>query len=361
MRLLILGDAASVHTLKWVRSLTEQGVEIQLVSLYTNVEPGIQALVDAGKIHVHLGEQGYAGSFASRAFLRRVRFVRGMVRSWKPNVVHAYYASSYGLLGALSGARIYTISVWGSDVYAFPKRGEIFKRILSFSLGRASRVFSTSEAMAEETRKYTSTPLTVIPFGVDTDALAHPNRVLHTPFVFGTIKSLAPIYGIDVLIRAFDQVRRLADREVRLLLVGGGPQEAELKALARSLKMSGWVEFTGAVPHAQVQPCLERMDVFCALSREESFGVAIVEAMASGLPVVVSDAPGPAEIVSDGHDGYVVPRESVDAAAQAMLKLLEDETWNRFAGNAAQSARNKYHWPQNVQAQMDAYASLLEG
>ena len=151
LRVLLLADTTSAHTLKWAASLAEAGIDVVLVGLYAGMEPGIAALAEKGRIRCEPGEAGYDGSFLGRAFLRRVRRVRALVRTWQPDVVHAHYASSYGLLGALGSAgKPLMISAWGSDVYAFPRRGPLFKAVLRFSLSRAVHVFSTSEAILRE-------------------------------------------------------------------------------------------------------------------------------------------------------------------------------------------------------------------
>lgn len=359
MKVILLADAASSHTLKWVKGLLDHSVEVQVVSLYSDVEPGLAELADQNRITLHMGDASYHGSFASKAFYNRVMAVRRLIKVTQPDVVHAHYASSYGLLGALASPKNLAISVWGSDVYAFPKQSGIFKRILMFNLNRAQLVFSTSEAMASETRLYTKTPVEVIPFGVDTAAFKC-ERSTRTPFTFGTVKSLAPVYGIDTLLEAFALlVKKLKRDDLRLRIVGKGPEEDNLKELAERLEIGIWVDFTGAVAHDQVPAEFEKLDVFCALSREESFGVAIVEAMASGLPVVVSDAPGPSEIVQNGTQGFVVAKEDSHAAAEAMEKLLDNRVWDRCSGAAVKRATETYEWSLNVKAQVAAYERLV--
>lgn len=369
LRVLLLADTTSAHTLKWASSLAEAGLDVVLVGLYAGMEPGIAALTEAGRIRCEPGEAGYDGSFLGRAFLRRVRRVRALVRTWQPDVVHAHYASSYGLLGALGSAgKPLMISAWGSDVYAFPRRGPLFRAVLRFSLSRAVQVFSTSEAMAVVVRGLTRRPVAVIPFGVDTAGLARPGRQVRRepdgsarPFTFGTVKGLAEIYGSDVLVEAFAAVAARTEEPVRLRLVGDGPARAALETRVAALGLQERVAFAGAVPHAAVAAELDRMDAFCALSREESFGVAIVEALAAGLPVVVSDAPGPQEIVGGTGAGFVVRREAVEEAAEAMGRLLAEEVWAGCAEAAAPAARRRYHWPDQVAAQIQAYRALAPG
>jgi len=127
--------------------------------------------------------------------------------------------------------------------------------------------------------------------------------------------------GFDILIRAFRKVR---DHTVaKLLIVGDGEKKEELISFANSLKLQDDVVFLGM----QMNPFqfMRGAEVFCLASRYEGFGIVILEAMALGLPVVVTDCPsGPAEIVENGKYGLLVPPENVDALAGALTRILSD-------------------------------------
>ena len=128
------------------------------------------------------------------------------------------------------------------------------------------------------------------------------------------MKTLAATYGIDLLIQAFStlvadpllQADGLAQR-LRLLIVGDGPEYATLTSLAQTLGVSAVTTFAGVVPHCDVPAWLNRLDIYVAASRQESFGVAVLEASACGLPVVVSAAGGLPEVVRSGETGFIVP------------------------------------------------------
>ncbi|MFT7625376.1 MAG: glycosyltransferase involved in cell wall biosynthesis, partial [Myxococcota bacterium] len=146
----------------------------------------------------------------------------------------------------------------------------------------------------------------------------------------------------------------------RLRLVGDGPDLEDLHSLARALGVNQRVDFVGRVPHAMVPRELSQIDVYCALSREESFGVAIVEAMAGGRPVIVSDAPGPNEITENGAVGRVVPRGSHLEAAEAMLHLVQrPDEWERLSELGVAHARQHYEWHTNVEQQLEVYRQLV--
>src|SRR5690606_14690363 len=113
-------------------------------------------------------------------------------------ILHAHYATSYGLIGALSGFKPFVLSVWGADVYDFPRRSKLHKKLFQYNLKKADLILSTSEIMRNELKKYTAKEVLVTPFGVDTsvfckkDIAEKDNSVIN----IGTIKSLEEKYGI---------------------------------------------------------------------------------------------------------------------------------------------------------------------
>ncbi len=118
--------------------------------------------------------------------------------------------------------------------------------------------------------------------------------------------------------------------------------------------------FHGAVAHASIPRMLHRLDVFAALSRDESFGVAALEAGACGKPVVVSDAEGLAEVTLPGKTGLVVPREDVPAAADALVALAGDGELRASLGRAARAhVVEHYGWSHSLDRMIEAYRAVL--
>ena len=149
--------------------------------------------------------------------------------------------------------------------------------------------------MAEETKRFSSKPIYVIPFGVDTD-LFHPSdekNFSEKEIVIGTIKALEKVYGIDTLIKAF-KITVDNNKNINLnLIVGGGTLLHELNKLAEQPSISDKVTFVGRIDHKDVAlGYYNQIDVFANLSRQESFGVSVLEAMACAKPVVVSSVGG---------------------------------------------------------------------
>jgi len=352
MKLLLLAPASVIHTQRWVEALHERGVQLVLATQHD--EGAWRAPVGVRVVRLpHCGSAGY---------FRNVPALRRLLRDERPDLLSAHYASGYGTTASLAGFRPWLLSVWGSDVYDFPYEGQLQGWLLRRSLRQADAVASTSEAMAGQVRRLVPDigPVAVTPFGIDTDRFApQPPSLPHTHdgTVIGTVKTLAPKYGIDLLLRAFALVRAAADPSaaLSLVIVGDGPQRAELEALSRTLGIAADVRFVGAVAHAEVPLWLNRFDMYVAASRldSESFGVAVLEASACGLPVVVSDVGGLPEVVVQGETGSVVPREDVAALAQAIAQLVAaPELRRRFGAAGREWVLAHYGWQDSVDAML---------
>jgi len=346
-----LASADSIHTQRWVNEMEARGHEIHLLSQQAPMagyRPGVT-------LH-RLPIQGPAGYFLNAWRARRV------LSRIRPALVHAHYASGYGTLARLAGRRPCLLSVWGSDVTDFPTRSSLRRRLLTRNLRWPDRVAATSQALRDHAEAVvrTEAAIAITPFGVDCEAFRPAVEPRSGPLTLGTVKALAPQYGIDVLVRAFRIIVSECAEPVKLLIVGGGPEEARLRSQVAASGLTGAVEFAGAVPHAEVPGRLRRLDLFFCLSRWESFGVAAVEASACSLPVIVSDVGGLPEVVRDGRTGYVVPKDDARAAADRALRLIRDPDLRRTMGNAGRElVLAEYEWGRCADRMEALYGDLV--
>ncbi|MFH1215337.1 MAG: glycosyltransferase [Pseudomonadota bacterium] len=367
IKVLLLSDSSSVHTIKWARALFLSGVDVCVFGLnscpldtYTSF-PDVRVVsskIDADVIRASQGAIQKLQYFKVLPMLKRI------IKEFKPDIVHAHYATSYGLLGALCGFHPYILSVWGSDIFDFPNVSFAHRSLVTFNLMRADKILSTSHVMAIETRKYTGKAIEVTPFGIDL-AVFKPQSV-DSPFapediVVGTVKALEEKYGIEYLIRAFHQVRCWHPQlPLKLLIVGGGSLDSYLKGLASDLGLDDCVVFTGWVPYDDVPKYHNMLTVSVSVSNSESFGVAIIEASACEKPVVVSDVGGLPEVVEDGVTGIVVPPRDVTATASAIECLAMGEELRLKMGHAGRErVKRLYDWNANVSQMIDIYKGLI--
>ena len=366
MKILFLSDGSSIHTKRWVNSIVEKGVTIHLFSL----KPVNTAdYPDHDFTFTQFNLQKRFGGLSKLSYLKVLPELKKVIRDFKPDILHAHFATSYGLLGALSGFHPFILSVWGSDVFDFPKKSFLHKSILEYNLKKADRILSTSHVMAEETRIYTDKEIEVTPFGIDTVKFApeKAERAALTPFaeddiVVGTIKLLEEKYGINYLIEAFSIVsRKHPELPLKLLIVGDGSERKNLENLAEKLKIDEKVYFAGMADYSKVPYFHKIINIYAALSilDSESFGVAIVEAEGCGKPVVVSNVGGLPEVVEDGETGFVVEKKNAAAAAEKLEKLVLDAGLRGIMGKAGRERVIKlYDWSENVAQMMKIYNKI---
>jgi glycosyltransferase involved in cell wall biosynthesis len=165
--------------------------------------------------------------------------------------------------------------------------------------------------------------------------------------------------GVDVLVRAFAAIRDRPD--ARLRLVGSGDAIADLGELARSLGVADRVDFAGELRGDDLVAAMQEAAVAVLPSRSaaESFGMALIEAMACGTPVVGSDVGGIPYVITDGVTGLLVPPGDADALAAACRRILAD---GGFADRLAEAGRRHvtecYAWPPLMDRYLEAFRSF---
>ncbi len=355
MKLALLANRRSIHAVRWANAMAERGHDVHFLSMHG----GDDVLHERVRFH-SLFVPAPAGYFFNWLQLKII------LRTIQPDILHTHFASGYGTLGRLSRFHPCMLSIWGSDIYDFPEKSTLHQKIVSANLSAADIVCSTSHVMARYAREnYPKTgEISVIPFGIDTAGFGP--RVSGKPdglVTVGTIKSLASKYGIDILIRAFSIVKKeLNDSasNLRLLIVGSGPDRGALAALVKRLDIDSVTTFVEHVPHTEVPDYFAELDVYVAVSRRESFGVAILEASASGLPVVVSNVGGLPEVVIDHETGFIVQCEDVSSTAAAILRLVKDpELRSRMGSAGREYVQQRYEWRRNVAEMESVYFKLL--
>ena len=365
MRILLLSDLNSVHTIKWARSLAENGLEICIFGLskvhhsfYEN-HKNIQLCA----LGVDNSITGNSKTTAAKLrYLMAIPQVKELIRQFKPDIIHAHYATSYGLIGALCGFHPYVLSVWGADIFEFPHKSPLHRQLLKFNLKRADKILSTSHFMAKATGAYTPKPLEVTPFGIDLTTFR--SRKVEGPFgenaiVIGTVKGLEEQYGVEYLIKTFNILcTKHQNLPLKLLIVGGGSLEKPLKALVKELKLEDDTIFTGRVNYDLVPGYHNMLSIYVALSviDSESFGVAVIEASACEKPVVVSNVGGLPEVVEEGVTGFIIPPRKPEQTAEVLEKLIFDKDLRLKMGRAGRERVKKlYNWDENVKQMISIY------
>jgi glycosyltransferase involved in cell wall biosynthesis len=250
-------------------------------------------------------------------------------------------------------------TILGSDIYRgmqIPLAGGLARR----ALNGASRILALSRALAEaaQARGVNADRMTVIPLGVDCAAF-HPGDDRREKVILFA-GSLIERKGVRHLLAAIAELRA-SFPDYRLVLLGDGAQRAELEALAASLGIRQIVEFAGEQPPAAVAEWMRRAALFVLPSLEEGLGAVLLEASASGTPVVASKVGGIPEVITEGTGRLVMPGNPA-ALAEAIGGLLRKPDQLRAMGlRARERASSRFDWPQIAARILAEYSQALAG
>jgi glycosyltransferase involved in cell wall biosynthesis len=330
-KILLLADANSNHTRKWAIILQSQGNEITIFSLY----PILDSWNKENNISV---TSFFRSSKISRwkklFYIFAIYRIYTLISRVKPQIINAHYASSYGLLGALQMRNNLYLNFWGSDVFIFPKKNFLNLLILKWIIKRSTKVFSSSAIMTKEISLYTTKSVETINFGIDTqiykpkaDKIIDASQTIK----IAIIKSLEPIYRIDLAINALIWLQKNTSLDLELHICGGGSLEQDLRFISNDS-----IFFKGKIEQNEVPEFLRTMDIFLNTTEFESFGVSTIEAMACGVPVVAHNSGGSAEIIKHNVTGSLYTPNEVEQVANALLELINNPS---NAKNMAEQAQ----------------------
>jgi D-inositol-3-phosphate glycosyltransferase len=359
----------NVYLLRVARELGRLG---HIVDVYTRVHDARDAqLMDLGRnarvVHLEAGPyhetkaslQQYIPQFLES--LQEFRESEGI----NYDLVHSHYWLS-GLagmelsraLGVPHATTFHTLA--RAKMEARPAEDEPANRLAAESLVARSAdsiVVSTEQEKGDLGRLYqvSADRVDVVPAGVDLDLFkpmdkAEARRELgltESKIILSVSKRVEPLKGVDILISAIARLSDISD--TRLLVVGGDPgSDSELQrlmGLAADLGVSGSVTFTGAVEQPELPKYYSAADVFVMPSYYETFGLAALEAMACGTPIVASGAAGgPKSFIEEGTTGYLIPWPSLEPYAERLEQLLGDASLRERIGRAARAKALTMGW-----------------
>lgn len=340
--------------------LPQDRYRVLAVCIYNPGETG-EALRRAGIQVVDLAMRSKTDITVAGRLLR-------LLRSFRPDILHTHMFHA-NLLGRLVG-RLAGVPLVISTEHTMGQEGSVRRVLNRWTSPLAGRVVAVSQSVGDfavERIRIDPGRVVVIPNGIDLrryqtgpdprEARAKLGLPVEGPVV-GSVGTLRPVKGFDILLQAF---ARLAPHwpGAHLLIVGDGPEMKKLRALADILGLCDRVHFTGA--RTDVEQLLPALDVFVCPSHWEGLPLAVVEAMAAGLPVVATRVSSLTEVVAEGVTGLIVPPADPAALAHSLETLLEDPELRRRMGAAGrQRAQDHYTLERMVSQTEELYQALLQ-
>lgn len=332
---LIARELAKRHT---VTVLTSQAFGLPSESIEENVR--------IIRVPVFFRKQQAAANLASMlTFIPMgIRAGKALLRSSKYDVINTHFVLPSGPVGdaiARFGGIPNVLSLHGGDLYdpsksTSPHRHRILKLWIRRLLRRADVVVGQSTDTLGNMHTYYTPEINGvrIPLGIQRPCVQDASRREYgfsdDQILWVTIARLVARKAISQLIQI---VARLGDDRIRLLIVGTGPQEEELRAEARRRKVENQVIFLGYVEEEEKFRILGMSDLYVSTSQHEGFGLVFLEAMACGLPVVCYGHGGQTDFLVDGQNGFLLPLNDIEGFMNRCAVLMEDRELRRKMGD----------------------------
>ncbi|MBB3862435.1 PEP-CTERM/exosortase A-associated glycosyltransferase [Novosphingobium hassiacum] len=310
-----------------------------------------------------------------------------VARQWRPDVLHAHSPALCGLAAVKAGKRlgipvVYEIRAFWEDAAVGNGTGRenspkywLTRALENDVVAKADRVVTICDGLRSDlvARGVSPEKLSIMPNGVDLELFGDPlprdvaladELALGEGPVIGFLGSFYPYEGLDDLIAAMPAIVA-AVPGVRLLLVGGGPAEGELRAQAQASPAAHAIKFVGRVPHTQVDRYYSLVDVVCYPRKAMRLTELVtplkpLEAMAQGKLVAASDVGGHRELIHHGIDGTLFPADDPGGLARAMVQMLETQAeWPVRREQARTHVRTRHDWAVNARRYELVYQALI--
>ncbi len=333
LRLCYIANPNSIHTLRWLRYFAQVGHEVHLI-------PDRMPRRQLQGIKLHP---------LSRLWdLPKLRYAawglqaRRLVRTIRPDILHAHQAISAGWIGAVTGFHPFIITGLGSDLLVFPGKSRFNRLLTRSTLSRADLFIAVSREMRRkaislgvdcgkvELARWGADLDTYRPEG-DVSGLREALDLGDSPVVLSA-RAMRPIYNQEVVVKTIPLVLEQVPTTKFVFWEYGVDRDylGEIKGLVKDLGLEEAVRFVGPADSYEEGANYYRLaDVMVSVASSDSIPITMLESMACGTPVVITDLPSVRESIGDNENGLLVPVGDPEALAAAVVRLLGDPQLRR--------------------------------
>lgn len=366
VKLCVLADPGSVHVRRWVNYLVKRGYEIHIIS-----EHPLRGPMPEGVTFYDLTR---LTNILKVRDLVWVLAVRRLVRKLRPDVLHAYWAGRAGWMGAASGYHPFQITAHGSDLLVLPNRSWIHRQISGWMLRRADYITCVSRGLAQKAIDLGANPdhVEVVYLGVNVEVFNPDSNKADIrsrlnlgqgPVVL-SIRGMKPVYNpLDVAQAIPLVLDRVPSARFVVFTYPSVPESlAQFKALVRDLGVSHAVVYVDELSDDHVVADYYRTaDAAISVSSSDGTPISVLEAMACGTPLVLSDLPTVRDWVRHDQEGLFVPVGDVAAISAATIRLLTDTAFREeLASNSVRVIRQRADSRKWLQRGEEIHQHLVE-
>lgn len=328
MKICFIADGTSIHTKRWINFLNKKN-KVFLVTARPDKQIKVKQYILKGNNPFFSKGSNYRICYSFKA----IKQLKSILKKEKPDVVHAHFISHYGVLAALAKSRPLVLSILGSDIFVAPKKSFILNFLVKYALRSAKIVHVHTKALGEYTSQFVNkNKIRLITWGTfpkifkkgyskEVKKLKKELKIKNQKIVL-SYRRMDPYYNTPKIIKSIPSIIK-KHPDVLFILMKGGVSveyEKEIRKLVKELKVEKNVRFVGYVSDKMIPVYLNISDVTVMIPPTEGGPISLLESMASGLIVVVSDIPVNQEWIKEGYNGFLVNQDNQE---QVNLKISQ--------------------------------------
>jgi len=372
MKIIYFSKNYTPHDYRFLSSLSKTKHEVFYLKLEANQRQTEDRPVPANVEQILW--KGGRREFRWRDLPRLTFELRRIIKEIKPDLIHAGPIQTCAFIAALNGFRPVLTMCWGYDLVQDADRNSWMKWVTHYTLKRSAYFTSDAQFTRDKAVAFGMEPekTVIFPWGVDIKHFAPrnaadanrkssvENRKSITLFCNRTWES---IYGVDVLAKAFVKVAAI-NPNVNLILLGGGSQGTRIRQILMNRGVLDRVHFGGQVTYGDLPRWYHMADIYISPSHVDGSSVSLMEALACGLPCLVSNIAGNKEWISEDENGWLFRDGDADDLAEKILHAIKNRrSFKKIGESARKTAEQKADWKKNFGKLLEAYdkVSSLRG
>ena len=359
MRVLYFTNGQSPHDLRFTRALAQTQHEIYVLCM-----EGITSGWPVNVIQVPWkpGDNGHRG------LLRQVIKLKKVIRVFKPDIIHAGPIQGPAFRAVLGGFHPLVTMSWGFDLLRNSDYNWLWRKVTGYVLRRTDVLVGDCEAIFNKAAEFGFPPdrYKKFPWGVDLNHFI-PRKTATLRRNLGWLentvllcnRSMEPQYGVDIAVKGFIGAYK-ENSNLRLLLFGRGSQEKIIRGLIHSAGLDEAVHFGEFADLAALPDIYNSSDLYLTASHTDGSSVSLMEALACGLPVIVSDIPSNKEWVCHGREGWIFPDGDADDLARKITQAVSSSNyWATIGAHNREVAEDGADWTKNFPVLLQAYEQAI--
>ncbi len=360
-------DDLEIHSLKWIRYFADKGHNVHLFSYSSR---GTQ---ERKNIKTHIIEKKFPIEAWPWNTLINIPFTlintKRLIKKINPDIVHALCITSYGTLASFIGCHPLIITAFGSDILINPQKSTATKLITKYVLKKADLLTCDAEHMKKAMIELGASPskINIINFGIDTKKFSPGSKEKKVQKELGlsgfktiiSSKWIDPVSDIETSFNAACLVIKKIPK-AKFIFVGPGSQEKEFKELSQKFGVEKSILFLGWIPNEKIPTYLKIADVFISTAVSDAgLAASTGEAMAVGLPVIITDFGENKKWVKDGENGFVIPLRNPRILAEKIIYLLNNpEVGKKFGAISRRIIEEKNSHHREMEKMENIYKEL---